>query len=355
MADGATNFSQFAREAVRKQTLYTLGAPPDADVKINQNEAPFDLPDALKQEVFEHLMTREWHKYPSIDAAELRERLSALWHWPAEGIVIGNGSNHLLSVLYRTMVNPGDRVVMPTPCFSTYAMQLEHCGAHIDTVRVDRHGFDTEALVAKAKGAKLVMVASPNNPTGTVLPMETLDALLQSGAMIALDEAYAEYLDVDGLSRMGQDVPLIIFRTFSKAWGIGGVRFGAMMGPTSFMAEVKKVILPFAVGTMTRAVAHVMLNHADERMAILDEIKSERERVRGVLEAAGLRPWPSESNFIVFEPKDHTPAEMFDALLSLGVMIRNISGTIPGALRVSISNVAHNDRFIETLHSVLGA
>jgi histidinol-phosphate aminotransferase len=234
-------------------------------------------------------------------------------------------------------------------------MHLEQCGAQIDTVRVDRDGFDTEQLIAKAKGAKLIMVASPNNPTGTVLPMETLDALLQTGALVALDEAYAEYLDVDGLSRMGQDVPLVIFRTFSKAWGIGGVRFGAMMGPTSFMDEVKKVILPFAVGTMTRAVAHVMLNHADERMAILDGVKAERERIRGVLEEAGLRPWPSASNFIVFEPKDHTPAELFSALLEQGVMVRDISNTIPGALRVSISNVAHNDRFVQALQTVLGA
>ena len=99
MSRSAPDFSHFARPAVRAQTLYSIGAPPDADVKINQNEAPHDLPEAMKQEVFERLMQTEWHKYPSIDAMELRTRLSDLWGWPAEGIVIGNGSNHLLSVV----------------------------------------------------------------------------------------------------------------------------------------------------------------------------------------------------------------------------------------------------------------
>ena len=355
MAQHPVDLSHFARQPIRKQSLYSIGAPPDADVKINQNEAPLDLPDELKQQVFDRLMQTEWHKYPSIDAMELRTRLSELWGWPAEGIVIGNGSNHLLSVLYRTIIEPGDRVVMPTPCFSTYTIQLGQCGAVIDPVYVGRDGFDVESLVGKARGAKLVMVASPNNPTGTVLPLEVIDRLLETGAMVALDEAYAEYLDEDGLSRLHQDKPLVIFRTFSKAWGIGGARFGAMLGPTSFMDEVKKVILPFAVGALTRAVAHVMLDHADARMALLDEVKAERERVRGVLSELGLNPWPSASNFIIFEPRDRTPGELFAQLLERGVMIRNLSAVIPGGLRVSISNPTHNDRFISELRTVLEA
>jgi len=341
----------FVLPSVQRQKAYTLQAPPEAPVKLNQNEAPEDLPAEVKAALLEKFAQADWRRYPPFDPLELRQRIAHLDGWRADGILIGNGSNELLTLIIRSVVGPGDTVVRTDPCFSLYPLHLDVSGAVQRTLilREDEgFAYRDDELVELARSAKMVLLATPNNPTGSVLRRETVERLLGLGnALIVIDEAYREWCGQDFSPLLGENVPLVLLRTASKAQAMAALRFGYLLGPTALCAELNKVILPYSVNTLTQLAALQLLEDETLVKPRLAQVQSERSRVSAALRARGRKVVEGGANFILFSSTN--PAAEFERLLKGGVLVRDLSKGVPGYLRVSMGTPRDNDRLLEML------
>jgi histidinol dehydrogenase len=350
--------AEWAVPGVRSQKAYTLEAPSDVPVKLNQNEAEDDLPTAVKDKVLSRYRDIGFHRYAPFAPDALVQKIAARDGWRADGTLLGAGSNELLVALFRTVAGPGERVLMPTPCFSIYPLHLALCGADVERLPLssdDDYAFDVDALVRRARAAKVVLVGSPNNPTGSVLPKGAVQRLLdETNALVIVDEAYREFSpEPDAAPLLSTTSRLALLRTFSKARGMGGMRLGVLMADPGLVTEVRKVLLPYTVSTFTAAAAEIVLDEPGLIEGRAQRAIAERARVAAVLRARGRRVIEGGANFVLMASS--RPVDEFRALLGHGVLVRDTSLATPGFLRVSIGSAAHNDRFLAALDAVLAA
>lgn len=348
----------FVKESVRAMTAYTL-EPRVARDKLDQNEGALDLPDELKEQVVARVLGRRWNVYPDFEAVELREALARRAGLTRENVLVGNGSNELLMVAMATLVKPGRRVVIPTPTFPLYEKLATVFGGEVVRVEVDpRSGtLPLRAMLRAAEDGPepaLVVACSPNNPTGGVLAPGDLDALLASGAFVLLDRAYGEFWD-DGAPAPADR--LVALSTFSKAWGLAGLRIGWLESTAELCAEMRKVKLPYNLNVFSQEAALVALENEPLMRQRVDETLRERARVIAQLAAMReLEVFPSRANFVAFRVSGDADA-LFAGLAKRGVLIRNIS-KYPGmsrCLRVSIGTSEQNDRFLDAIAAALAA
>ena len=356
--EGATSRREpasYLTSSARSLPAYHVpGGEVDVAVSLDRNESPWDLPAELKQEVAARLAEASWSRYPAYDLTSLQERVAALAGWKAEGVVLGHGSNQLIDMVFRAVLGPGDRVVTVSPGFSLFGPRLRLTGA--DVVEVPLRGpdfaFDIDALCREASQAKMVLLASPNNPTGSVLPEGAVDRLLETDALIFLDEAYAEMSSQDFSSYLAEDRPLLINRTFSKAWAAAGVRLGALLAPTTLAAALRAMPVPYHLSWFGVLALEALLDRPDlvaERAAALTR---GREALADSLRALGVHVVPSEANFLLFRcPRPS--GEVFRGLLERGVRVRDISGAVPDHLRVTVGTDMENQSFLTALAEVL--
>lgn len=344
-ADGA----RYALPEVRAQRAYTLEAPPDAPAKLNQNEAPDDLPAEVKAAILDRAAALDWRRYPPFDDRELRARIAARDGWTADGVLVGNGSNELLATLFQAVVGFGETVVIPSPTFSLYPLHLAARGARLVRVPLDPaddFAYRPEAVLHAARGAKLVLLCSPNNPTGSVLPEGLVDRLLaETDALVAVDEAYREWCGQDLSRHLGERV--VLLRTFSKALAMAGLRFGYLLGPPSLCTELHKLLLPYNVNGLTRVAVEALLDRDDLVAARVAHVTRERARLAAALRGVGRRVVEGGANFLLFSSDD--PPGEFRRLLQAGVLVRDLSAAVPGHLRVSVGSVAEDDAFLAAL------
>jgi len=350
-AAATTPVADFVREGIRRLPLYSLEDSTAATpAKLNQNESPEDIPQGLKNTLCQHFASLAWHRYPPYDAKALRQSLAEYARWKADGVMLANGSNELLALLIQTVVRPGDKVVLPTPCFALYAPHLEAAGATLCRVPALKDAsFDEASLLEAAKGARMVLLTSPNNPTGAVLGRHTLLALLKTGALIVADEAYAEFADDNFADCLGENVPLILLRTFSKSFAAAGLRFGYLLGPAAFCSHMRKLALPYNVSTLTLAAASALLGQPElmrERVAL---VRKERARLSKALQEEGVPFVPSQANFLLLQVKD--TQEAMRHFVGQGVLLRDMSASWPSSLRVSIGNEADNEAFLRAMRA----
>jgi histidinol-phosphate aminotransferase len=348
----------FVRSTVRPLAAY--GPPRDpAAVPLHLNESPSDLPEALKRELTAQILTMDWSKYPITDGARLAAELARALGVDPAGVLVGNGSNELLQLLLFACIEPGDAVVVASPSFALYSLQASALGARVIEVPLRPAGtsdfhFPVQEMIAAAQGAKLVLIGSPNNPTGTTLSFEEA-ALLASSApcLLGIDEAYRDFCGQDFSPLLKAHPRLVLFRTFSKALAAASLRAGCMLAAPALCHELRKVQLPYNLSAVTCLVARALI----ERPQLVRErsklVMDERERVARALRELGITVHPSGANFLLFEQSRRPASELHAALFRRGVLIRNISSA-PGlsrALRVSIGAPAANDAFLAALRA----
>lgn len=361
--------SPLAPEAAIRHTVRPLEAygPPRAPaaVPLHLNESPTDLPAELKAALAAELVASDWSKYPITDGAKLSALLAKTVGIDPSNVLVGNGSNELLQLLLFASVEPGDAVVVATPSFSLYALQAEALGARVLEVPL-RSGpqldqpfeFPVERLAKAARdsSAKLVLLGSPNNPTGTLLSVAAVETLLATTpGLVCIDEAYRDFCGQDLAPLLAANPRLVLFRTFSKALAAASLRCGSLYGAPALVHELRKVQLPYNLSAFTCRVAAALLERPQlvrERAAL---VVSERERVGAALRALGCTVHASGANFLLFEQGLRAPTELHAALFKRGVLIRNISShpLLPRALRVSIGSPANNDAFLAALRAEL--
>ena len=342
---------------VRGLTAYTLKHF-DADVKIDQNENPFELPMDLKREVVERVLRRPWGRYPEFIPTAVIRTLSRFTGWPEEGILVGNGSNELIQASLNVTLGPGRRLVVPQPTFTLYKLMATTLQSEVKSIFLDSENltFDVDKTIEASRTANVVVVCSPNNPTGGLLEREALVRLLKNAAgLVLVDEAYHEFSGQTALSLLPEHRNLVVLRTFSKAMAMAGLRFGYMMAHPEIAREVYKSKLPYNVNVFTLAAVETVIENRGVLNRGIEALVRERERLFTELQKRNkVRAFPSTANFILIRTAK-SAHELFDQLYSHGVLVRDVSAypLLDRCLRVSIGTPEENNRFLTALDRVL--
>lgn len=351
------------RAAVKALKPYVPGKPVEdvlrqsgiADlVKLNQNENPLG-PSPLAVAAATAAASRA-HGYPEGSARSLREKLAAMWDLPADWFIVGNGSDELFRLLAETYLEPGDRVVVPTPSFTTYQFVAELMGAEAIRVPLAEHAMDLPAMARN--DAKLVFLCRPNNPTGAVFTeeaMRTFMGRVPRGTCVVLDEAYREFDETPFDSRaLLLDYPnLIVTRTFSKIYGLAGFRLGYGIARPEAIAPLRTTRDPFSVNSLAVAAGLAALDDRDHLERTRTLTREGKAYLYGVFDRLGLPYVPSQGNFVLFGAQ--RPGDILsDELLRHGVLVRSCgSFGLPDSLRVTIGTPEQNERFAKALEAVL--
>ncbi len=328
-------------------------------IKLNQNESPFDLPPALKQEILEACAQLSWNRYPSFGNRRLVEKLSKHLDVRPAQVLVGNGSNELLQTLAAAVLEPGKRVLLVTPTFMIYQQLVRVSGAELVEIDfAEDWSFPVDRIleVLHAEPVDLCILCSPNSPTGVALPRTGLESILEAATGLVLaDEAYYEFCGQTALPLLQRFPNLLITRTFSKAMGLAGLRTGYVVGREEVTAELNKAKLPYNLDLLSETIACAMLENAPLVRRNVDLILSEKERlVRELSRFRSVEVTPSSTNFLMMRSELSAPA-LFEQLLAAGILVRDISGYHPrlqNTLRVSVGKPEENDAFLSVLADI---
>jgi histidinol-phosphate aminotransferase len=341
------------RAAILEMKAYSLEQR-DARDKLDQNENPFDFPPELKEEVVKRILGLPWNRYPDFELTRIRQAIATAFGLSPENILAGNGSNELLLAAVATFVEPARRVIYAQPSFALYEKLVTIAGGTPVPVRLDptTGALPVKEMTRLADHSSVIIVCSPNNPTGGGLEAGDLDRLLDTGATVLLDRAYGDFA---GDSMPPLDNRLVVFSTFSKAWGLAGLRLGWIASSAGTVREIRKVKLPYNLNVLSQEAAIAALENPGFRDRYVSFVVAERERLFAALsEIGGIEPFPSRANFITLR-LSRAASGVFDSLRQRGVLVRNVSG-YPGldrCLRVSVGETEQNDRFLKALKEVL--
>ncbi|MFG1806621.1 histidinol-phosphate transaminase [Streptomyces sp. NPDC049040] len=353
------------RDELRGQSPY--GAPQlDVAVRLNTNENPYPLPEALVARIAERVAeaARGLNRYPDRDAVELRTALAAYLTRTA-GHPVGlaqvwaaNGSNEIIQQLLQTFGGPGRNAIGFEPSYSMHALISRGTGTGwISGPRNADFTIDVAAAEREIaeRRPEVVFVCSPNNPTGTAVAAETVLALYEAAqaarpSLVVVDEAYGEFSHQASLLPLIEGRPnLVLTRTMSKAFGAAGLRLGYLAADPAVVDAVQIVRLPYHLSAVTQATALAALEFTDTLLGYVDQLKAERDRLVRELRATGYEVVDSDGNFVQFGrfADSHTA---WEAVLAHGVLVRD--NGVPGWLRVSVGTPAENDAFLDAARAV---
>jgi histidinol-phosphate aminotransferase len=338
---------------------YRVAIPPHT-IKLNQNESPWDLPEAIKEASLERLRSSTWSRYPRQVPEKLHAELRKSLKLPVEiDILVGNGSNELIQTLLMATIERGAEVVIPVPTFTLYRLLATVLGAAVLEVELKEDlTFDTERIleVATHSSVKAVVLCRPNNPTGTAIPLGEVKRIAsETNVLLLVDEAYHDFANDNVLRLLFDHENLVILRTFSKALRVAGLRIGYMLGHAPLITQVGKTMLPFNVSIPTEEAALAILENKHHLQEGIQMIIEGREMLYQQLkEIKGIMPFPSQANFICFRTKVPAPV-LFDALLERGILVRNVSHypMLSDCLRVSVGTDDENRVFINVLKGIM--
>jgi histidinol-phosphate aminotransferase len=328
-------------------------------VKLASNENPFGMPDSARQAMLAALP--EVARYPDSNGFDLKAAISERLGIGSDWLTLGNGSNDTLELAAHAMLQPGASAVYSQYAFIVYALATQATGARAIVVPARDYGHDLRAMRdAIAPDTRIVFVANPNNPTGNFVPAPEVEAFLESvpaQVVVVLDEAYNEYLEpslrFDSSQWVRRFPNLIVSRTFSKAYGLAGLRVGYAIAQPPLTDLLNRVRQPFNVNSLAQAAAIAALGD----QAFLDRsYQANREGLQylqSTFDEFGLQYVPSFGNFVLVKVGD--AAGINEKLLRAGVIVRPVGGYgLPEWLRVSIGLPQENRRFVEALRKALG-
>jgi histidinol-phosphate aminotransferase len=342
---------------------YTL-RPYEPRIKLNQNESPYDVPGALKERIARRLVERPWNRYPPFVARELTDAAAEYTGWPAAGVLVGNGSNELIQALLAVTVGEGVAVVIPEPTFTLYRLMTTVNGGTAVSVPMDAAlAFDVDGIVAAARAADaaVVVLCTPNNPTGSALDAdEILRIHDETDAIVVVDQAYVEFGGADAIPLLHGRPRLVVLRTFSKAMAMAGLRAGYLLADPALATEIAKAKLPYNMNFITEVAAAAVLREPALLEPSIAAIRHQRDAlVAGLRGIRGLDVFESAANFVLFrvEPAASvTHTALFERLLAEhGILVRDVSGypMLDGCLRVNAGTPEETDAFLDAVAHIL--
>ncbi len=331
-------------------------------VKLASNENPLGLPASAKAAMQQAL--DELARYPDSNGFDLKGAISRKCHVPTDWITLGNGSNDILELAARALVAPGQSVVYSEYSFAVYPLATQAVGARAIVVPSRDFGHDLDAMAAAiAPDTKLVFVANPNNPTGTFIPGDQVRAFIRqvpAHVVVVLDEAYTEYLGdgerYDSIAWVKEHPNLIVSRSFSKAYGLAGLRVGMGIAQAGITDLLNRLRQPFNVNSLAQAAAIAALGDEAFLQQSAQLNRDGYRQLTQAFDAMGIEYVPSHGNFVLFRAghDDAAGSRVNLALLKRGIIVRPVGNYgLPQWLRVSIGLPQENAAFLDALKAVL--
>jgi histidinol-phosphate aminotransferase len=336
-----------------------LNLPPDNIIKLASNENPLG-PSPLALRAMGKALAQV-NLYPDGNAFYLKNKLAAKLGLTPSNLILGNGSNEIIEFLGHALIAPGSEVVVSQYCFAVYPLVTHLFGGKLVTVPARKYGHDLPAMFAAiTRKTRVIFVANPNNPTGTLASRDELSRFVEQvppHALLALDEAYLEFLDqpLDLLPivRSRAKPNLLLMRTFSKIYGLAGLRIGYGIGTAELMAALEKVRQPFNINSIAQAGAMAALDDELHMTKTRDNNAAGLRIFAAAFEQMGLEYVPSAANFILVRVGQGQ--KIFNALQALGVIVRPMGGyQLPEWIRISVGTPAENSRCVAGLRKVVG-
>jgi len=333
-----------------------LGRPVESIIKLDANENPYGA-SPLVQEM---LSTYNGYSvYPDADQRSARAALAEYAGVPAESLILGNGADEIIDLLMRAYLDPGDELMDFPPSFAMYAFNAQLQDARVISVpRNERFGIDVDAAIAALTDrTKIILLTSPNNPTGTVMPTSDVRRLLDTGYLVILDEAYFEFANADGqgFETMVGDVAnypnLVVLRTFSKWAGLAGLRIGYGVFPHEVSQHLWKLKPPFNVNVGALVAMRAALEDREHLMGTVGKIVAERERLLVELPKTRIvTPHPTRSNFILCDVHGISGAQLRERMADEGILLRTYgSPRLLNSIRITVGRPEQNDIVLATL------
>jgi len=338
------------------------GAPqlPDG-IQLNVNENSYGVPESVQKKIsreIEHSLS-QLHRYPDREFVELRKLLANFLGYGLDEnqIWAANGSNEILQQIHQAFGGPGRLALSFGPTYSMYPVIAK--GTLTDYLELPREdGFTLSPNYVgeqiRANNPSIVILCSPNNPTGTAIDLDVIEAAYDATeGMLIVDEAYAEFSDSDSAISLLENRPrLVISRTMSKAFAFAGVRLGYMAADAAVIDAMRLVRLPYHLSSLTQAASRAAVMESETMLSNVREISVQRERVAAEFRKLGLDVYPSKSNFLLVSGfKD--PRAVFDYLMNQGLIVRKT--TIESALRITIGTEPENNKLLELMPSAIAS
>ncbi len=354
------------RPEIRALTAYHVPEMPEC-IKLDAMENPYGLPPSLRSELGRRLADVALNRYPIPSYDSLKEKIRTRLGVPAGyDVLLGNGSDELISLLSLACAKPGAKVLAPSPAFVMYSLSAKFAGLEFIGVPLKPDfTLDRERMleaIALHRPA-IVYLAYPNNPTGTLFDAADMDAVIRAvgdSGIVVVDEAYQPFAQASYMPRVGEFGNLVVMRTLSKL-GLAGIRLGYMAAADSLLAEFDKIRPPYNVNVLTEAAAEFMLDHLEVLDAQAAILREERAKLAAALTALpGVEVFPSAANFLLLRLPvgKHDAAHIFDALLAQRVLVKNVGKMHPlleNCLRVTVGTPEENILFLEALGASLAS
>lgn len=349
------DITRLLNPGLRHIGAYRVEGGQQADVKLNQNESPFDLPLWMKNAILDEFKHEAWNRYPDILPFRGIQAYADFVGLSPESVMMSNGSNEMLYTIFLACLSKGSKVVLPEPSFSLYEKLALLLQAEIVAVpmREDLR-FDVREIIRRTRdeNAGFIVLSTPNNPTSKSLSLEEIRWIsAEVNAIVLVDEAYVEFSrEESALGLLAEKPNLIVLRTMSKALALAGMRIGFTMTNPELMAEIAKPKIPFTSSRLAEiTLCHVLGNYRLVEEAVTYILK-ERERISAALKKLnGIRVFESDANFIIIKVSD--AKKVFSFLAEEGILVRNVSGypLMKNCLRFNIGLKQENDLLLEKL------
>ncbi len=324
------------------------GIPPEKIIRLNGNENPY----GPSPKVAEALGSfQNFNYYPDPGQRNLRRVLSGYLKVEPEQIVAGNGSDEMIDLILRMYVGVGDNVLIPTPTFGMYSFSAGICGGKAIPVERDNNfEIDLEAMIsAITPKSKIIFLTSPNNPTGNIVPEAQTRALLDTGLLVVMDEAYFEFCGETAIPMLSEYKNLVVLRTFSKWAGLAGLRIGVGAMDQELATTMMAMKPPYSVNLAAEVALTTSLEDTPRLLERVNQIIAERNRMMERLkQIPGLTPWPSQANFILCQVPEGRGKQIFEGLCSRGIFLRYWGeGRLKDYIRTSIGLPHETDAVVE--------
>lgn len=351
-----SNLEGLVRSEVRQLVPYETKHMPQC-IKLDANENPFPWPVGMRESLYTENVA--FNRYPDGMGGDIKSAIGTYTKISPEGILIGNGSDELIQLILLTFGGLGKSAIIHPPTFGMYQIYARLTDTAVVSVPlINGLALDTEKMLEAAKSpeAHVVFICNPNNPTGSLFPQEEILRLVrESGKIVVVDEAYAEFSEETLIPEIENYPNLVILRTFSKSFGMAGLRLGYLLGQPETIALINRVRPPFNVNSFSQKAGILALGYVEEYQTQIQTIKEEtRQLQEGLRQLPDVVVYPTKANFILFKPTD--PDGWAEKLLKRGYLVRNM-GVLPvlgKCLRMSAGLPEENKGFLRAIQEISG-
>ncbi len=340
---------KFVNDRIKSLKSYTVPPVLEGEIKLDAQENPYQLPDKLKEKLSRILSEVELNRYPDPGCSELRIKIGEYCNLEAGNILVGNGSDELILMLFLACGGVGKKAVFPVPTFSMYRILSRLTGTGYRGVPLEEN-FALPAKKIMSARPDMLFITYPNNPTGNCFSRKKIiDIVENTAGLVVIDEAYFEFSGKTFRDRLNRYDNLVILRTFSKAFSLAGIRAGYIMGGKKIIKELEKVQLPYNVSIVNQKLLEAVMSERDLIKPVVEKLNRSREKLMtGLKRIEGITPYPSEANYILM--KIDNIDKVVRNLKRNNIKVREFSDeSLKNHLRVTVGTDRENKKLIEAL------